>query len=273
MRRFALGCSVALLFTVHLHAQQPFTTGPCNADDGNTGDRFSFLGHHARACELRRTTLPLVNGQLNVSGNNGGIEVVGEDRQDIAFEARVVAQGSSREHAESTLHQIKIVTDGAIEAQGPHFSGWSDGGWSVSYRLRVPRHLAANLRTENGDIELTNLDGAIHADTTNGGLTLMDLAGEVHATTVNGGLHVTLAGSQWQGSGLVAKSTNGGVSIKAPDHYSAHLIAETVNGGISVNFPVTVQGNIRSRLETNLGQGGATLQFQTVNGGVSIARN
>ena len=68
----------------------------------------------------------------------------------------------------------------------------------------------------------------------------------------------------------MAKSTNGGVTVKAPDHYSAHLVAETVNGGISVGFPITVQGKIRNQIDTNLGQGGATLHFQTVNGGVSI---
>jgi DUF4097 and DUF4098 domain-containing protein YvlB len=64
------------------------------------------------------------------------------------------------------------------------------------------------------------------------------------------------------------------VSVKAPDNYSAHLIAETVNGGVSVGFPITVQGKINNnRIDTNIGQGGATLQFQTVNGGVSIHRD
>jgi len=58
----------------------------------------------------------------------------------------------------------------------------------------------------------------------------------------------------------------------APDHYSAHLVARTVNGGISVDFPVTVQGTLKNRLDTNLGQGGPTIHLQTVNGGVSISR-
>jgi DUF4097 and DUF4098 domain-containing protein YvlB len=126
------------------------------------------------------------------------------------------------------------------------------------------------LHTENGGIDIKNVEGSIHADTTNGGLTLDDLAGDVHASTVNGGLDVKLDGDQWRGGGLFARSTNGGVSVTAPDHYSAHLVAETVNGGISVAFPITVQGEIRNHIDTNIGQGGATLQFQTVNGGVSI---
>jgi DUF4097 and DUF4098 domain-containing protein YvlB len=137
----------------------------------------------------------------------------------------------------------------------------------------VPRHVAAELHTRNGGIELTNVDGVINADTTNGGLTLDALGGQVHASTVNGGLQVKLDGTQWKGEGLFAKSTNGGISVKAPDNYSAHLVAETVNGGISIGFPITVQGRIHHSIDTNIGQGGATLQFRTVNGGVSIHRD
>ena len=66
----------------------------------------------------------------------------------------------------------------------------------------------------------------INADTTNGGLTLDDLGGEVQPRTVNGGLHVKLDGTQWRGGGLFAKSTNGGITVKAPDNYSAHLVAQ-----------------------------------------------
>jgi DUF4097 and DUF4098 domain-containing protein YvlB len=269
MRKFVVGCFFTLLFAGSLHAQS-FTTTPCKGDDGNTSNNSWFSGHQGRVCELRSTILPLVNGQVSVSGKNGGIEVIGEDRQDIALEARVIVQDASREDAESILREVKIVTSGTIHAEGPQMSGWSHRNWSVNFRLHVPRHLAAQLHTENGGIDIKNVEGSINADTTNGGLTLDDLAGEVHASTVNGGLDVKLDGDQWRGGGLFARSTNGGVSVKAPDHYSAHLVAETVNGGISVAFPITVQGKIRNHIDTNIGQGGATLQFQTVNGGVSI---
>jgi hypothetical protein len=264
MRRLLAGCLFALLVAGRVPAQ---STSPCDGDEGNTNNTWTF-GHQDRFCELRRAVVPLSNGQLSVSGKNGGIEVIGEERRDIALEARVITQGSSREDAESLAREVKIVTTGTIHAEGPQT--WFHRSWSVNYRLRVPRHVAAELHTVNGAINLTNVDGIIHADTTNGGLTLDDLGGEVHVTTVNGGLSIRLGGHQWRGAGLFAKSTNGGVSVKAPDHYSAHLVAETVNGGVSVGFPITVQGKIGHHLDTNIGQGGATLHFQTVNGGVSI---
>jgi hypothetical protein len=266
MRKCVVGCFFALLLMAGRLPAQSFTTAPCEGDEGNTANNNWFFGHQQRVCEVRRTT-------VNVSGKNGGIEVIGEERRDIALEARVIVQDSSRDEAQSILREIKIVTDGTIHADGPQMWGLSNRSWSVNYLLHVPRHVSAQLQTANGGIKVTNVDGVIHADTTNGGLTLDDLAGDVHATTVNGGLSVRLDGSQWRGAGLVAKSTNGGVSVKAPENYSAHLIAETVNGGISVGFPVTVQGRIHKQIDTNIGQGGATLHFQTVNGGVSIDKD
>jgi DUF4097 and DUF4098 domain-containing protein YvlB len=269
MRKFVFGCLFVLVFAARLPAQS-FTTSPCQDDEGNTHNN-GWLGHQDRVCELRRTTLSLVNGQLSVSGKNDGIEVIGEERQDVALEARVIAQGADRDELLSIVREVKIVTTGTIHADGPTMWGLSRRSWYVNYRLHVPRHLAAQLHTENGGISITNVDGVINADTTNGGVILNDLGGDVHATTVNGGLDVRLDGSQWRGAGLVAKTTNGGVSVKAPDRYSAHLIAETVNGGVSVGFPITVQGKInRSSIDTNIGQGGPTLHFHTVNGGVSI---
>jgi Putative adhesin len=268
--KLILGLTLTLL-AIPLHAQS-FTTTSCNGDEGNTHNN-SFFGGKEKVCELRRTTIPLVNGQITVSAKNGGIEVIGEDRQNIALEARVVTQESSRQQAESLLKEIKVLTDGSIRAEGPYFSGLFGNSWYVNFRLHVPRHLAAQLHSENGGINISNIDGEISAETTNGGLTLRDLAGKVHATTVNGGLDVTLNGTQWHGEGLFARSTNGGVTVNAPDHYSAHLIATTVNGGISVAFPITIQGSIRHHIDTQIGQGGPTIQVETTNGGVSIGHD
>jgi DUF4097 and DUF4098 domain-containing protein YvlB len=275
--KFALSLTLlaALPLTALPIAAQSFTTTPCNGDEGNTHNN-NFFGGKEKVCELRRATLPLVNGQITVSGKNGGIEVIGEDRQNIALEARVVAQESSTEEARSLLKEIKILTDGSIRAEGPSsglISGLFGKSWYVNFRLHVPRRLAAQLHSENGGIDISNIDGEISADTTNGGLTLRDLGGKVHATTVNGGLNVTLNGAQWHGEGLFAKSTNGGVTVNAPDHYSAHLIAATVNGGISIAFPITIQGSIRNRIDTQIGQGGPTIQVETTNGGVTIDRD
>jgi DUF4097 and DUF4098 domain-containing protein YvlB len=271
MPRLILGTSLALLlagFASHLHAQA-FTTSPCptNQQDGS----WSFGS--SRVCELRTATLPLINGHLALSGRNGSIDVIGEDRSDIQLEAQVTAQASSREEAEALERKIEIVTGGGeIRDEGPKAFGLFHQNWSVSYRMRVPRHLAAHLHTENGSVKLAELDGAITAETTNGSMTLRDLAGDVTARTTNGSLKVSLSGSQWKGNGLFAKTTNGGVSVTAPADYSAHLVAGTTNGGVHVGFPASTQARSR-HIDASIGNGGPTLRFETTHGGIHIDRN
>jgi hypothetical protein len=282
MRRFLVFASVFVLIAafascprcrrVHAASQQAnWKTSSCGNDEGNTHNS-SWWGHQERVCELRTATIKLGGAHLAVNSENGGIEVLGEDRSDVVVEARVQAWANSTSDARDVLGKVAIETSGdSIRDDGPH-KFWGNAGYGVNYRIRVPRKLAVDLHSMNGGIDIAHLEGDIGFDTTNGGVGLTDLAGDVHGETVNGGLDIELTGSSWRGKGLHVETTNGGVSLKVPDHYSAYLETGTVNGGIDVNFPVTVQGEIKNRLSTNLGSGGATIHAETTNGGVEIAR-
>jgi DUF4097 and DUF4098 domain-containing protein YvlB len=200
--------------------------------------------------------------------------VTGEDRSDVALDARVTAWAPTGSGANDLLNEIVIETgNGEIHDHGPHAHFFSSTGYSIDYHLHVPRHLAADLHTMNGGIDLTRLDGELHFQTTNGGVSLDRVSGDVRGATVNGGLNISLAGDRWQGEGLHAETTNGGVDLRLPENYSAHLETGTVNGGIEVNFPITIQGEIKNRLNTDLGTGGPTIHAQTVNGGITISHN
>jgi len=270
MRPLALATSAFLLLTPILHAQA-FTTSACTGNDGQTKN-FSFFGlAQEHVCELRKTVLPS-RSELKIENGNGGIEVIGQDRNDIALEARVMASAGSREDAESLLHEVKIDLGDTIHADGPS-SMLSRRSWYVNYRLLVPRHIAAQLHTVNGGIELSGLDGNARVQTTNGGIELHDLAGEVHARTTNGGIEAALSGDRWNGAGLYADTTNGGINVSVPPQYSAHLVAGTTNGGVSVGIPLNGGEITRRHIDTNLGSGGATVHFVTTNGGVGINHN
>lgn len=282
MRRFILfvltfTAIVVLGVTIpHSHIKAHAAAAPQQSGSWHNGD-CDDTGRHwgeAHVCQVRRTTFALPSGRLSVNTTNGAIDVTGEDRSDVALEARVRAWAPSESDAEDLLNRVIIETaNGNIRDHGPHPSFLGSSGYSIDYRLHVPQHLAAELRTMNGSIDLTRLDGAIHFGTTNGGVCLDQLAGDVQGHTINGGLNISLGGDHWQGRGLGVDTTNGGVDIRVPDHYSAHLETATVNGGISVHFPITIQGEIKNRLNTDLGSGGATIHAQTVNGGVTISHS
>jgi DUF4097 and DUF4098 domain-containing protein YvlB len=248
-------------------AQLPanWQSGQCEGNESHWGE--------PHVCQMRRTSFTLPGGHLSVNTTNGGIDIVGEDRSDVALEARVTAWGPNDTDAENELNQVSIETgNGDVRDHGPKPAFLGRTGYSIDYHLRVPRHLAADLHTMNGGVDLAQLDGTIRFATTNGGVSLNDLSGDVQGHTVNGGLQIALAGDRWQGEGLRADTTNGGIDLHVPPNYSAHLETSTVNGGVSVDFPITIQGEIKNHLDTDLGSGGATIHAQTVNGGISVQR-
>jgi len=226
-----------------------------------------------RYCEVREITLEAGRNVVRVDGAaNGGISVEGWDRNEIRIEARVTVWTRDDEEKEALeiLNKIKIDTDGTIEATGPKQRNRE--GWSVSYRIMVPKESNLELETNNGGISVTDVEGEIEAEAMNGGMSLTRLAGDVKAHTTNGGLDVELGGERWKGDGLDATTTNGGVTLEIPKNYNAELETGTVNGSVHVDFPITVQGKISKKLEATLGDGGARVRVRTTNGGVHLRR-
>lgn len=224
-----------------------------------------------RFCEVRTTTVA-ATGRIAVdAGTNGGVEVQGWDRDEVEVRARVWANARSEERAREIAEAVTLrVESGRIVADGPD-TGRREG-WGVSYRISVPHRTDLEIETHNGGVDVADVTGDIRFDATNGGVHLVGVAGDVRGRTTNGGLHVELQGDRWEGAGLDAETTNGGVRLYVPSDYSAQLVTETVNGGIDIDFPVTVRGRIGRRLETTLGEGGPTIRVVTTNGGVRIER-
>jgi len=239
---------------------------PCRTE-GNWGS-----DDNEQHCEVRDSTMPA--GPLNVdAGQNGGIVVEGWDRNEIRV--RAIVRGNAREAARARelagLVQVQ-AGGGRVYATGP--DNMRREGWSVSYRINVPRKNDLDLRASNGGITIVDVTGNMRFDTTNGGVKLQNIGGRVNGETRNGGLNVMLSGNRWVGEGLDVETSNGGVTLSLPDNYNAELETRTVNGGLRIDFPITVQGELTGRrgLTTTLGSGGPLVRVRTTNGGVKISR-
>jgi hypothetical protein len=224
-----------------------------------------------RFCEVRTFTVPAGTGTLAIGNTNGGINIEGQSRGDVAVEARVTASARAAGRAREIARAVTIeATVNRIEADGPRNG---DGeGWSVDYRLAMPRSLNVSARTTNGGISIADMESKIDFATTNGGVRLRRVDGDVRGHTTNGGVEVELDGSSWQGEGLDVQTTNGGVNVRIPEHYSAQFEARTSNGGISLDVPGAVRRSSRRDIVMQLGSGGAPIRVQTTNGGVRVMR-
>ena len=221
-------------------------------------------------CEVREYTVAA--GAIDVdAGTNGGVSVEAWDGGDVLVRAKVSAHADDDGDAERLAGRITVQTDGGnVSADGP--STGNGESWSVSYRVYVPRDTNLSLDAHNGGIGIKGVSGNIRFNTMNGGVRLTDLAGDVRGETRNGGVSVQLAGSRWDGAGLDVETRNGGVQVTIPEGYNAEFSTGTRNGSIRVDFPVTVSGEIKRRLETTLGSGGPAVRVVTTNGGVKVGR-
>ena len=246
-------------------AQQATGDGWCREE--------SWQNDRQRFCEVRQFTVAATGGVLTVQGTNGGIQVNGEARADVQILARIVATADDTARARQIAGAVRLTpTIDHVEAEGP--SGLPGGeGWSVSYRLAVPRGLNLSLNTVNGGILIEDVDAKVEFATTNGGVKLRSLSGDVRGRTTNGGLDVDLDGSSWSGDGLDVQTTNGGIRLAIPENYSAQLEAHTQNGGMNVDVPGVEQAGRRTRdVSVRLGAGGAPIRVRTSNGGVRVTR-
>ncbi|HEX8708693.1 MAG TPA: hypothetical protein VF723_10665 [Pyrinomonadaceae bacterium] len=232
----------------------------------------SYNDSRARHCEVKEQSLPANGEAINVDGmQNGGIAVKGWERNEVLLRYRIQTQASTQAEADNLATRVQVTTGGGrIRAEGPEMNG--SPHWDVSYEIFVPRRSDLSLRTHNGGISISDVRGQISFEAQNGGVALKRLGGNVRGETVNGGLSIELAGGNWDGEGLEAKTTNGGLSVSVPDNYSAHLETGTVNGHLAVSPSIADVTRDTKRLSLNLGSGGTNLRLYTTNGGVSIRR-
>jgi DUF4097 and DUF4098 domain-containing protein YvlB len=263
--------SLLVLPLASLSAQESDDEWLDNCRDWSYGRR-----SRAKHCEIRETGLKATRQPLTVDpGNNGGVEIVGWDQDSIAITARIQVNARSEEDAEATARAIRIEAAGAsVRASGPGSVGRHQS-WSVSFVVYVPRRTDLTLSTSNGPLSVQDVSGRMELSTHNGPLSLSGVGGDVHARAQNGPLMVELMGARWEGEGLDAETMNGPADLRIPSNYNAKIEFGTVNGPMDVGFPmtVTINGRIRDRIATTLGNGGPPIRVVTTNGPMTVRRS
>jgi hypothetical protein len=224
----------------------------------------------ARYCEERTMGAHAGGGTISIDGGeNGGARVAGWDHDSIDVIARIQTNADDEAAARELARAVSItVQNGTIHAEGPRSTGRAS--WSVSFDVMVPRQSDLHVTANNGPVGVHSVHGTMDLRAVNGPLDIDDAGGDVHGHTTNGPLEVHLTGKSWDGRGLDAETTNGPLTLRIPESYSAHLETGTSNGPMSVGFPITVQGRLSRHISTDLGSGGATVRAVTTNGPLDI---
>lgn len=225
-----------------------------------------------------RTYAVAPGGQLEIINVNGEIRAAAATGSTVQVRAERRVTAGSDEAAQDMLRKLEIREEVGpqrvrVETVVPR-GRW--GGHKVTYTVEVPAGVHVDLRTVNGGVRLDNVGGEVRATATNGGVhgRLADVS-LVDARTTNGGVELELTGVLARDGRVSLASVNGGVRFAVPESTSGDVTARCTNGRVSVsNLPFEADGEqTRRRAAGRLNGGGARIDLQTTNGGVSIRRS
>lgn len=267
----ALAVALVVLPAGLLQAQESDDEWLANCREG-WGD----YGSRSRHCEIRELGMKAPRGPLNVDpGMNGGVEIIGWNKDSVAITARIQVNARSMDDADAIARDLKIeASGGTIKVTGGGSYGRRQH-WGVNLIVMVPRQQDLDISTENGPLSVQDVASRMDLETQNGPLSLTGVGGDVHASAQNGPLSIELLGNKWDGAGLDAATQNGPADLTIPDNYNAQVEFGTVNGPMDVGFPmtVTISGRIKNRISTKLGTGGAPVRVVTTNGPMTVRKS
>lgn len=180
-----------------------FTAPPPKAGERSFSIRQIFSGikreisENASSAKITKTgTIPVAEGvtELRIAAARSvPLTILGERRDDIAFEMPVESTGPDEATAKTWADKVAIRTDdlGTALALGTYFP--DEGTQSATLTLRVPAGLA--IRVENSrQVQVSNV-GAVELRNLTGDISLSDVSGTVTGSHRSGELTVAGAGS------------------------------------------------------------------------------
>jgi len=246
-----------------------------------------FLGGPEYKEDFLKTVPLSAGGSFSLKNTNGVVRLSTWAKDEVEIKAVKTARGDKANLDKVTIEVVAAAGSVRVETVYPKLRNLRV---SVAYEIKVPENARLEeVHTTNGDIEIagrladikagsTNGDvrvdsaaGRCEIGTTNGDIRLVNAHGVVEARTTNGGVHIEIGKVD---AAISAKSTNGSITLRTSGELNAELKARTTNGRIQTDFPITVQGVVRSgrSLEGKLGTGGPLIDLHTTNGGITIGR-
>lgn len=243
----------------HAHARHPARQG-------------SDWSWHGRIAAGHTVEIRNINGSVSAEPASGDqVEVTAikrEGRRGDPDDVRIEAEEHEGDVTICVIYPGRSRADGCAQ-RGRSSRDENRNDTEVTFTVRVPRGVVFSGHTVNGGVEAVGLTAAVDVSTVNDGIHIETSGGDIEASTVNGSIVVVATGSGTRP--LRFHTVNGGITVTLPRDLAADVSASTVNGSISTDFPITVDGRMTPRrLRGRIGQGGRTLELETVNGSIRI---
>ncbi len=215
-------------------------------------------------------TYPLAaGGNFTLDNVNGSVQVEGWDRDEVEVRAVKTARADA---GDLDSVQIEVENDASDVAVHTRYPVGEGGEVAVEYRIHVPyRALLGAVGTVNGSVCVHGVQGGGELRSVNGNVEVTDSSGRFSAKTTNGDLRLELRHLQ-DGQPMSLETVNGSVVLGLPSNARANLEVQNMNGDFYSEVPVTSTHMLPGShgFRGKLGQGGGAISVRTVNGGIRV---
>jgi len=235
----------------------------------------------------------VVSGQpeLRIETGDGNVTVHTWDEKKIAVHVTTSGWKIGPGEVEVGQSQAGNRVEITVRTSRQRFPFFSVGVHSIDVDVHAPRQIESNIRTGDGHIDVTGLQGETRLRAGDGHIQAESLGGSLEATTGDGHMRVrgrldsmnlrsgdgsidaeVLPGSKIVSSWRV-ESGDGSVTVRLPRDFAADLDLHTGDGSISVDFPLTTTaGRSEHDLRARLNAGGAAFYIRTGDGSIRVGR-
>ncbi len=243
---------------------------------------------------------------LEVQNLNGSISVEGYDGDVVLLEVEKTIFASSTTDLElgKTEIGVKVLQEGnklIVYPDSPnmHYKDgrftskncrhWEESPYSHTLNFKVKMPKSSRLKVgaiNNGEVLVKNTEGDyIEANNINGGIKLINITGQTKVHCINGKVDISYADNPTVASTYY--SLNGDISITYQRNLSAEIAFKSMNGELFTDFDIakqfarttknkTGERNVKYKYESKpvvqIGQGGLSFDFETLNGDVIIKK-
>ena len=257
---------------------------------GPSAVRYERTVHHRRTVQLagRMAAGPV----FAAKSNDGWITVRGGEATDCSVTATIIARAESEASAERIAEETQV----RLEQFGDRVTVKLDKPIlvcnqrvDIQVEAMVPKSCDLELRTDDGDITVENVEGRIDVETDDGKVRLSqvggvtrvrsddgsikagEVRGDVKMRSDDGKIVVAYAEGAESVCSVSLVSDDGSIELLAPAGFSAEVAISTDDGSIDTDLPIEVTGKLGKReLRGSIGTGEGKLYIKTDDGSIRI---
>lgn len=203
--------------------------------------------------------------KIIVENERGQISVEGWDRK--VCEVNVFKSGSRADD----FDKVKIVTEerpGRLKIKTQYPEKWN-GDTNVDYVLFVPAGVDLHLKTSTGNLQIRDLRGRATLYTEQGDLRISRVSGAIEGRTESG--HITLERPDPAAAPILLRTDGGSIRAYLDEKTDAFLAADIEQGTINNRVPLAATQNATpGRLQGAVGQGGRLIHLQVGRGRIEL---